>query len=88
MNYIDFHGFLRFLGQDAGTSAAPLWQRMATDGGRVLPLIILYDLRIEAWKLLSSRPGLMSWLGLIRIGMIERWEWHLTRSTLWERSAD
>ena len=41
---------------------AGLWQRMAACGGRVLPLIITYDLRIEAWKLQSSRPGLMSWL--------------------------
>ena len=78
MNYIDSGGFLGCLGQGAGTSCGGLWRC----GIGVLPLIISFALRIEAWKLLSSRPGLMSWLGLIRIGMIERWEWHLTRSTL------
>ena len=41
---------------------AGLWGPVAADGGKVLPLIISFDLRIEAWKLQSSRPGPMSWL--------------------------
>ena len=65
VNYMDLDGFLRFLGQGACRPVAAcggLWRPVVGDGGRVLPLIITYDLRIEAWKLQSSRPGLMSWL--------------------------
>ena len=39
-----------------------LWHPVAPCGIGVLPLIISFDRRIEAWKLQSSRPGLMSWL--------------------------
>ena len=62
MNYMDLGGFLRFLGQGVGPTCGSLWRPVAACGARVLPLIITYDLRIEAWKLQSSRPGLMSWL--------------------------
>ena len=69
MNYMDLGGFLRFLGQDAwrpvptdGALGQDACRPVPTDGARVLPLIITFDRRIEAWKLQSSRPGLMSWL--------------------------
>ena len=39
-----------------------LWQPVPGCGRLVLSLRISYALRIEAWKLQSSRPGLMSWL--------------------------
>ena len=55
MNYMDLDGFLRFLGQGAGRPVVGC-------GGRVLPLIYYFSRRIEVWKLLSSMPGLMSWL--------------------------
>ena len=90
---LDLDGFPGCLGQGVGATCGALWQPVAADGIGVLPLIISFDRRIEAWKLQSSRPGLMSWLvdldgldwladWLIWIGMIERSDWHLTRSTL------
>ena len=91
MNYMDLGGFLRFLGQGVGPACGNLWQPVAPESCPLL--LISFDRRIEAWKLQSSRPGLMSWLvdldgldwladWLIWIGMIERSDWHLTRSTL------
>ena len=62
MSFLDLDGFLRFLGQGVGATCARLCQAVAACGAGVLSLIIFYALRIEAWKLQSSRPGLMSWL--------------------------
>ena len=62
VNYMDLHGFLVFLGQGAGIPCGGLWKPVAACGIGVLPLIYYLSRRIEAWKIQSSRPGLMSWL--------------------------
>ena len=55
MNYIDFRGFLRFLGQVAGTPCGGLWSPSPA------AYILLCSMNLSL-KPLSSRLGLMSWL--------------------------
>ena len=58
MIYMELDGFLRFLGQGVK-------QPVAACGGLWHPSpapYISFVRRIEAWKLQSSRPGLIIWL--------------------------
>ena len=59
---MEFLGFWARMSEEVVPACARLWQLVAGCGLLALILIILDALRIEARKLQSCRPGLMSWL--------------------------
>ena len=59
---MDFLGSWARMSEQPVPACARLCRAVPAFGGGVLSIIISYALRSEAWKLQSSRPGLMSWL--------------------------